>query len=252
MGKNKLTKFAEVERLPNVIQCGARDFSDNPQATDIKGNWSQKFFHNNNPIVLELGCGKGEYTVALAQMYPDKNFIGIDIKGARIWSGAKYAHENNLSNVGFLRTNIEFINAFFAPEEVSEIWITFPDPQMKKCNKRLTSTNFMKRYQDILVNNGLIHLKTDSNFLFLYTKAMVEENEYKVECCTDNLYVERKDEPLLQIKTYYEQQWLSRGIDIKYISFHLHRKEDFVEPDIDIERDDYRSFGRNARVVTNE
>lgn len=252
MGKNKLAKFAEVELLPNVIQCGARDFSDNPSATAIKGNWRSNFFHNNNPIVLELGCGKGEYTVALAQMYPDKNFIGIDIKGARIWSGAKYAHENNLCNVGFLRTNIEFINSFFAEGEVNEIWITFPDPQMKKCNKRLTSTNFMKRYQDILVQDGLIHLKTDSNFLYLYTKAMVEANGYHVECITDNLYVERQDDPLLQIKTYYEQQWLSRGIDIKYIRYRLHHKDNFVEPNIDIERDSYRSFGRNARVISND
>ena len=249
MGKNKLTKFAEVAQLPNVIECGAHDFSDNPSAVAMKGNWHTAFFHNDNPIVLELGCGKGEYTVGLAQMFPDKNFIGVDIKGARIWSGAKFAHENGLQNAGFLRTNIEFIDSFFAAGEVSEIWITFPDPQMKKCSKRLTSTHFMRRYQSILKKDGLIHLKTDSNFLFLYTKAMVEENAYAVKCCTDNLYADLQDDPILDIKTYYEQQWLSRGIDIKYISFVLHHKDEFIEPEIDIERDSYRSFGRNARVV---
>lgn len=249
MGKNKLAKFAEVAQLPNVIECGARDFSDNPSALSMKGRWHEDFFHNDNPIVLELGCGKGEYTVGLAQMFPDKNFIGIDIKGARIWSGAKYAHENGLKNAGFLRTNIEFVDAFFAAGEVSEIWITFPDPQMKKCNKRLTSTNFMKRYQTILKADGLVHLKTDSNFLYLYTKAMVEENGYAVKCITDNLYADLQEDPILDIKTYYEQQWLSRGIDIKYICFALHSKTDFIEPEIDIERDTYRSFGRNAHVV---
>ena len=181
------------------------------QGFAMKGHWNEQFFHNDHPIVLELGCGKGEYTVGLGRLFPEKNFIGIDIKGARMWSGAKESLEAGMTNVAFLRTSIELISHFFAPGEVSEIWITFPDPQMKKVNKRLTSTRFMKLYREILHGEGLIHLKTDSQFLFTYTCEMVKANQYPVRIQTDDLYHSGLADSILSIRTYYEQQWLDRG-----------------------------------------
>ena len=186
--KNKLKKFAEMEMFDNVFQCSIHDITaDNPVA-QLAGHWNEQVFHNDHPIVLELGCGRGEYTVGMAQRYPDKNFIGIDIKGARMWAGAKQAVQEGIGNAAFLRTNIESITHFFAPNEVSEIWITFPDPQMKKATKRLTSTYFMERYEQIIQPGGLIHLKTDSPFLYTYTAEMLRINDYKVLADTDNLY----------------------------------------------------------------
>ena len=231
MGKNKLAKFADMKTYSNEFP--------------LKGKWNN-YFNNDNPIVLELGCGKGEYTVGLAKLYPEKNFIGIDIKGARMWKGATEALENDMTNVAFLRTQIELINHFFDQNEVAEIWITFPDPQMKKTNKRLTSTQFMKRYSQILKTDGIIHLKSDSNFLYVYTKAMIEENGLNVLFDTDNLYNSGIDDPILQIQTFYEQQWRSRGLDIRYIKFICPKKDEWIEPDIEIEPDSYRSYGRNA------
>jgi len=187
MGKNKLKKFAEMETFPNVFQCGARELLPDSQVHPMAGHWRDRFFHNDHPIVLELGCGRGEYTVGLARKYPDKNFIGVDIKGARMWAGAKEATFDGLRNVAFLRTNIEIITAFFAPNEVNEIWITFCDPQMKKATKRLTSTWFMQRYQRIVRPGGLIHLKTDSPFLYTYTREMLRLNPYPVVADTDDL-----------------------------------------------------------------
>ena len=213
----------------------------------MKGKWNELFFENNNPIVLELGCGKGEYTVGLAELFPEKNFIGVDIKGARLWTGAKDSIEKGLKNVAFLRTNIEMIHHFFAENEVSEIWLTFPDPQMKKVTKRLTATNFMKSYQQFLKPEGLVHLKTDSNFMFTYTCAMVQENKFPINHKYDDLYASDLVDPILGIKTYYEQQWLERGLTIKYIQFVLEKRETFIEPDIEIEYDSYRSFGRSKR-----
>lgn len=247
MGKNKLAKFADLETYEHVFQQSANEINGG-SSFELKGNWNKSFFKNDNPMILELGCGKGEYTVGLAQLFPDKNFIGIDIKGARIWTGAKEAFEKSIKNVAFIRTNIEMINHFFAQDEVSEIWLTFPDPQMKKTSKRLTSTNFMRLYQQIVKPDGLIHLKTDSNFMFTYTCEMVKANHYPVNVCTDNLYNSDYVNPILDIKTYYEQQWLSRGINIKYIQFVLEKKESFIEPEIEIEKDTYRSFGRNQRT----
>ncbi|MDD3079620.1 MAG: tRNA (guanosine(46)-N7)-methyltransferase TrmB [Paludibacter sp.] len=246
MSKNKLAKFAELETYPHVFQYPSQALSDG-QSPEIKGNWNKTFFKNNQPIVLELGCGKGEYTVGLAQLFPDKNFIGVDIKGARIWTGAKNALEKGLKNVAFLRTNIEMIHYFFAENEVSEIWLTFPDPQMKKVTKRLTATNFMANYQRFVKPGGLIHLKTDSNFMFTYTCQMVKANNYEVQFKTDDLYASDLVDPILDIKTYYEQQWLERGLNIKYIRFALEYKNNFIEPDIEIEHDSYRSFGRSKR-----
>ncbi len=244
MGKNKLAKFAEMETFPHVFQVSSQTVRDGAKF-DMKGKWNEVFFKNNHPIVLELGCGKGEYTVQLAQLFPKKNFIGVDIKGARLWTGAKESLQKKLTNVAFLRTNIEMIHYFFSENEVSEIWLTFPDPQMKKASKRLTATNFMHLYKQFLKSNGLIHLKTDSNFMFNYTSEMIRSNNFQVLLKTDNLYNSEQLNPILGIKTYYEKQWLGRGLTIKYIQFELENRTNYQEPDIEIEHDTYRSFGRN-------
>lgn len=252
MGKNKLKKFAEMKTFHNVFECGIHDIAaDNPIAA-LAGHWNEEVFHNNNPIVLELGCGRGEYTVGLAKAYPDKNFIGVDIKGARLWAGAKQAETEAIANAAFLRTNIEMITHFFAPNEVSEIWITFPDPQMKKATKRLTSTYFMARYQQFMQPNGLIHLKTDSPFFYTYTAEMLRVNGYAVLADSQNLYDCSAEglEDARALQTHYEQQWLSRGMTIKYLCWELAPREAFKEPTIEIEKDDYRSYGRN--YVVNE
>jgi tRNA (guanine-N7-)-methyltransferase len=243
MAKNKLTKFAEMATYKNVFEYTFQKLQDN--VFPLKGKWGKEYFKNDNPIVLELGCGKGEYTVGLARVYPNKNFIGMDIKGARMWSGATDATVNKLDNVAFVRTHIEMIEHFFAPNEVSEIWITFPDPQMKKVNKRLTSCRFMKKYSVILKDKGMIHLKTDSNFLYRYTKAMVEENQLEVLFETDDLYQSKIESEVLSIQTFYEKQWLSRGLNIKYLKFICPKKYEWIEPEVEIEYDEYRSFGRN-------
>ena len=245
MGKNKLQKFEDMSQYPNVFQYPYSILQE--KGFEMKGHWNEQFFKNDRPIVLELGCGKGEYTVGLAQLFPDKNFIGIDIKGARMWSGAKYALEHNLSNVAFLRTHIELIREFFAPNEVSEIWITFPDPQMSKVNKRMTSVRFMQLYRDILNENGLIHLKTDSPFLYAYTNAMIQANQFPVLVQTDDLYHSQLANEILSIQTFYEQQWLDRGLTIKYIRFVCESRETYIEPEIEIEKDSYRSFNRSKR-----
>jgi tRNA (guanine-N7-)-methyltransferase len=213
----------------------------------MRGNWGKEFFGNDNPIVIELGCGRGEYTVGLARRYPDKNFIGVDIKGARMWTGATEAIRDGLKNVGFLRTNIEIIDHFFAPGEVSEIWLTFPDPQMKKHTKRLTSSLFLQRYRNIMVPDGIVHLKSDSNFMFTYTRYITEVNKLPVVSCIEDIYADGEAVEPLDIKTYYEQQWLSRGINIKYISFRLPAEGELVEPEIEIELDSYRSYNRSKR-----
>jgi len=246
MGKNKLAKFADMEEFPHVFQVSSHAVREGARF-EMKGKWNEIFFKNENPIVLELGCGKGEYTVGLGKLYPDKNFVGVDIKGARLWTGAKESFEKGMKNVAFLRTNIEMIHYFFAENEVSEIWLTFPDPQMKKVTKRLTATNFMKSYQQFVKDDGLIHLKTDSNFMFTYTCEMVKANHYPVIFSNDDLYTSDLQDPILSIKTYYEQQWLDRGLTIKYIQFQLEKRAEFIEPDVEIEHDAYRSFGRSKR-----
>jgi len=246
VGKNKLSKFADMETYPHVFQVSSHEVR-NGSSFELKGRWNEFFFKNNHPIVLELGCGKGEYTVGLAELFPEKNFIGVDIKGARMWTGARTSLEKGLTNVAFLRTNIEMIHHFFGSNEVSEIWLTFPDPQMKKATKRLTATNFMQLYQQFVKPEGIIHLKTDSNFMFSYTCLMVNENNYPVLFSTSDLYDSDLNDPILQIKTYYEQQWLNRGLTIKYIKWTLEPRTHFVEPVEEIEKDSYRSFGRNQR-----
>ena len=217
----------------------------------MKGLWNRQFFKNDNPLVLELGCGRGEYTVGLAKLFPEKNFIGIDIKGARMWSGARQSYEENIPNVAFLRTKIEMLSHFFAENEVSEIWLTFPDPQMKKVTKRMTATNFMAQYQQFVKPNGIIHLKTDSPFMYHYTCEMVKANAYKMLYQTSDLYHSDSVDAILGIKTYYEQQWLARGLTIKYLKFELQARKQFVEPDIEIEKDSYRSYNREQRGELN-
>ena len=243
MAKNTLTKFAEMATYKNVFEYTFQKLQDKP--FPLKGKWGEEYFKNDNPIVLELGCGKGEYTVGLARVNANKNFIGMDIKGARMWSGASDATVNKLENVAFVRTHIEMIAHFFDAQEVSEIWSTFPDPQMKKVNKRLTSTRFMKEYSELLKDNGIIHLKTDSNFLYTYTKAMIEENELDVLFDTNDLYNSDIESEVLSIQTFYEKQWLKRGLNIKYLKFACPKKEEWTEPDVEIEHDEYRSFSRN-------
>ena len=249
MSKGKLAKFAEMAENPLVVECpmSAVMQEDFP----LRGKWHEDFFHNENPIVLELGCGRGEYTVGLGKQELDKNFIGVDIKGARMWTGAKEALESGMKNVGFLRTNIEFIQRFFAPNEVSEIWLTFSDPQMKKVTKRLTSTYFLERYRQFLCDGGLIHLKTDSNFLFTDTEELLKVNHIKPEVETRNLYSDLPQNGLgkaaSSIQTYYESMWRARGIDIKYLCFRLHQETPLVEPEVEIPLDEYRSYSREKR-----
>lgn len=247
MGKGKLAKFADMETYENVFQYPFSVVSDVPFT--MRGHWREQYFKNTNPIVLELGCGKGEYTVGLAKRYPQINFIGVDIKGARMWTGATQALQENMKNVAFLRTNIEIIDRFFAPDEVQEIWLTFSDPQMKNPRKRLTSTYFMERYRRFLTDNGIIHLKTDSNFLFTYTNYMVGHNHLPVELNTDDLYNQENSAytEAASIQTYYESMWLARGLNIKYMKFHLPHGGVLEEPDVEIELDDYRSYHRSKR-----
>ncbi|NQU52605.1 MAG: tRNA (guanosine(46)-N7)-methyltransferase TrmB [Bacteroidetes bacterium] len=246
MSKNKLEKFGDMETFEHVVQAPYNKIKQDD--FHLKGNWAKDFFKNDNPIILELGCGKGEYSVALAERNPNFNYLGVDIKGSRLHNGAKEALEKGLKNVGFLRTNIEIIDQFFGPEEIAEIWLTFPDPQMKKTRKRLTSTMFLKKYKPFLKKEGIVHLKTDSNFQYTYTHAMVHLNKFEVLAETDNLYESEILSETLQIKTFYEKQWLSRGITIKYIAFKPTDIE-FAEPEIDIEKDEYRSFGRSAQDI---
>lgn len=229
--KGKLWKFEENETFsclvqPSTDEVFGRDYR-------LKGRWKSDFFRNDKPIVLELGCGKGEYTIGLSSKFPDKNFIGVDIKGARLWRGAKYAEENSLPNVGFLRTRIEFLGAVFAPDEISEIWITFADPQAKKAKKRLTHSLFLNRYRNFLKENGIIHLKTDSRLLHEYTKALVEHNNLKIIESNSDIYGTGRADELLSIKTFYEKQFLAQGIPITYLAFNLDHNTTLSEPNWD-------------------
>lgn len=249
MSKNKLAKFAEVAQMPHVLEYPFARLQQ--ESFPLKGVWNKSFFKNEHPIVVELGCGKGEYTVGLAGDEVNKNFIGMDVKGARIWSGAKISQEKGMTNVAFVRGEIEMLNAFFAENEVDEIWITFPVPQMKKVNKRLTSSRFLNLYRHVMKKGGIIHLKTDSPFLYTYTRALVTLNRFKVMADTDDLYAGNNMEKygVPNIQTFYEKQWLSRGLTIKYLSFVLPSEGEIEEPDIEIEYDTYRSTGRNTNAL---
>ncbi|MDR3285893.1 MAG: tRNA (guanosine(46)-N7)-methyltransferase TrmB, partial [Prevotellaceae bacterium] len=218
-GKDKQRKFNENTTFTSLYQPALDEFFDKDYK--LKGKWNTEVFANNNPIILELGCGKGEYTIALSQKFPDKNFIGIDIKGARLWKGAKFAHENKLANVAFIRTRIDFITSFFAENEIAEIWITFADPQLKRDRKRLTGVMFLNRYKQFLTNNGTIHLKTDSRFLHEYTLALAKQNNLKITEANNNIYGSHRADEILSIKTFYEQQFLAQNIAITYLAFCL-------------------------------
>ena len=242
MGKDKLRKFAENLTFKCMVQPEFDEIfhKDHP----LKGRWHKDFFHNDNPIILELGCGKGEYTIALAERNPNANYIGVDIKGARMWRGAKTATERGMENVGFVRTRIEFILSFFAPGEISEIWITFPDPQLKsrRAKKRLTSPLFLADYKRMLAEDGVINLKTDSKHLYAYTAAVIERLGLDAEVQNDDIYGSGYGDEVLSVKTAYEQMFLERGLPITYTRFALGGQQSFEwfdwEGDDVLEKDD--------------
>lgn len=224
MAKNKLKKFKENKTFHNLIQPKRDDLvNDN---FIFKGKWNEEFFKNDRPIILELGCGKGDYTIGLAKENPDKNFIGVDIKGARLWTGAKIAIENSYKNAAFLRSSIEFIPALFEKNEVSEIWITFPDPQIKfrRAKHRLTHPDFLEKYHQVLKEDGIVHLKTDSEFLHGYTLGVLQMLGHEILISNHDVYNPSNKsipEEVTKIKTYYESKFLEEGKLITYIRFKL-------------------------------
>ena len=246
MGKNKLARWQELGSFTNVIQPETADVTEKDHP--VKGNWGKDIFKNHNPIILELGCGKGEYSIGLAEMFPENNFIGIDIKGARMWKGAKTSNERKMANVAFLRTRIEFIDRFFSEDEVDEIWITFPDPHQgaRNSNKRLTSPWYLGKYGRFLKNNGVIHLKTDNAELFQYTRSVIKTNNLEELFSSDDLYSKEQNlddiisgvsdslslpdeqqlffHSILSIKTFYEKQFLAKGMKITYLAFKLNKE----------------------------
>lgn len=249
MGHDKLRKFAENETFSCLLQPSSKEIlADGFFALrdhGIKGKWNEEMFVKAQDIVLELGCGKGEYTVDLSKRMPFRNYIGVDIKGARLWKGARQVDAEKLGNVAFLRTRIEFITSFFAPGEVSEIWLTFSDPQMKSENSRLTSPLFLERYRSILRKGGIIHLKTDSMFLHQYSKAVAEANGLKMLACTEDLYATAPEDyptlpaqeadALFEVQTFYERMFLEQGYKITYLSFVIDKEGEYFYPDFDVE-----------------
>ena len=231
MGKGKLKKFRENETFTCLVQPTTEELlgKDHP----LKGMWKQQMFHNDHPIILELGCGKGEYTIALAERFPEKNYIGIDIKGARLWKGAKYATEHALGNVAFIRTRIEFIESLFAPGEIDEIWITFADPQERKPRKRLTHPCFLERYRRLLASDGIVHLKTDSRLLHYFTLETARCNGLTVLEHNDDIYGTDRADELLSIQTFYEKNFRAQGIPITYLAFRIGGNAPLVEPEWD-------------------
>lgn len=223
MGKNKLERFAENQTFEHFFQPS---FDDLMAGFSLKGKWHADFFGNNNPIILELGCGKGEYTVSLAAKYPDSNFIGLDKKGARLWRGGKTSKENQMNNVAFVRTRIEQIEHLFSPEEVSEIWITFPEPQPRnaKSKKRFTSPQFIERFRKIMKPEGIIHLKTDSDLFYDYTLDVIKEDGHELIYSNSDLYSNidnHRIKDVIAVQTFYEKMWLAEGFKIKYLEFRL-------------------------------
>ena len=222
MGKDKLRRFAAVKEFDNFFEPILKE------PFDLKGKWNKDHFKNDNPIVLELGCGKGEYSVGLGKHFPDKNFIGVDIKGARMFIGAEEALNDGMKNVAFLRTRIDFITDYFEEGEVDEIWLTFSDPQPKKPRKRLSSSLFIERYRKILKQGGIVHMKTDSDLLFEYTEEQIKEHNYDCLELTWDLYGELPENidpvtrEIFHIKTHYEDLFPRRGATIKYTKFKIH------------------------------
>lgn len=218
--KNKRARWADLEQMdfvfqPSIDEVFEKDFY-------LKGKWNT-FFGNDHPIILELGCGKGEYTVGLAATSPKQNFIGVDIKGARMWRGAMMAKDQKLDNVAFVRTRIEWINSLFGPAEITEIWLTFPDPQLKKrrAKKRLTHPVFLNRYRTMLKPGGIIHLKTDNPFLYNFTREVIRFNNLNMIADTNNLYKDLSNHAAAKIQTFYERMFLEQGLNIHYLSFTL-------------------------------
>ena len=269
MGHDKLRKFAENETFSCLLQPSSKELLADGYANlhdhEIKGRWRERMFpHSQAPadsgIVLELGCGKGEYTIDLALRDPSRNYVGVDIKGARLWKGAKYATQHSLPNVAFLRTRVEFISAFFAPGEVSEIWLTFSDPQFRSENSRLSSPVFLGRYRSFLKPGGLVHLKTDSRFLHEYTKAVCKVNGLELTACTADLYggvanVATATAEATAVQTFYEKMFLEQGYPITYMAFRLDHDGPFAAPrdPEDFDSDHWRSvegprvlFGRDT------
>ncbi|MBR1573875.1 MAG: tRNA (guanosine(46)-N7)-methyltransferase TrmB [Bacteroidales bacterium] len=245
MGHGKLRKFAENATFGCLVQPFSEEVIESGEHGlvlrdySLKGHWNEKMFDAPRPIVLELGCGRGEYTIDLAQRNPACNYIGVDIKGARLWRGAKYAHEHEMGNVAFLRTRIEFIEAFFAPGEISEIWLTFSDPQLKSENSRLTCPRFLERYRKFLAPGGVVHLKTDSMFLHQYSKAVAQANGLEILRCTEDLYgsTPRFDEPALyEVQTYYERMFLQMGLKITYLSYRIDHEGPYAAPEFDAQK----------------
>lgn len=280
MGHDKLRKFAENETFSCLLQPSSKELLADGYANlrdhEIKGRWRERMFpHSQAPadggIVLELGCGKGEYTIDLALRDPSRNYVGVDIKGARLWKGAKYATQHSLPNVAFLRTRVEFISAFFAPGEVSEIWLTFSDPQFRSENSRLSSPVFLERYRSFLRPGGLVHLKTDSRFLHEYTKAVCKVNGLELTACTADLYGDVANvaadsrvaadfksaatTAATAVQTFYEKMFLEQGYPITYMAFRLDHDGPFAAPrdPEDFDSDHWRSvegprvlFGRDT------
>ena len=254
-----MRKFEENRTFSCLLQPSSEELLSegffNLKDHPVKGCWDSRFGKGGRDIVLELGCGKGEYTIDLARRFPERNYIGVDIKGARLWKGAKYATENGMDNVAFLRTRIEFITSFFGPDEVSEIWLTFSDPQLKSENSRLTSPGFLERYRKFLKKGGAVNLKTDSRFLYEYTRAVCEANGLGIlESSTDLYGGERIERPeLYEVQTFYERMFLEQGYRINYLKFVIDREGEYVHPsgfDAAYWRSvegDRRSFGHGGR-----
>jgi tRNA (guanine-N7-)-methyltransferase len=229
MSKNKLRRIAENETFDHLFQPSAQEMFE--REFHLKGKWNENFFKNEHPITVEIGCGKGEYTVGLARKNKNKNYIGIDIKGPRLWRGSKTVKEEQLKNVAFIRNKIEFLSSFFSENEISELWITFPDPQIRKIKKRLTSARFLNIYKTLLKPNGIIHLKTDSKLMFDFTNEILSFNQSKPMFAVDNLYNSQIDNEVTQIKTFYEQKFLNEGIDITYMNFILEKEKKYTNPE---------------------
>ena len=229
MGKDKLRRFEELGSFERVFQPRMEEISG--KKYKLSGTWKQEVFHNSNPLILELGCGKGEYTIGMARHFPEKNFIGIDIKGARMWKGARESHQEKILNAAFLRTRIELITSFFEEDEVDEIWITFPDPQPteRRKKKRLTGSLFLTFYQKFLSDGGIVHLKTDNDLLYNYTLKLIEANNLELLFSTSDLYHSEIVDDILEIKTFYEKKFLEAGSNINYLKFRLKKDVQLYE-----------------------
>ncbi len=228
VGKNKLARWAELGTFSNVFQPQGDEVKNKDHP--LRGKWRQNFFRNKNPLVVELGCGKGEYTTGLSQKFPSNNYIGVDIKGARMWRGAKTAGEQGLHNTAFIRTRIEFISSFFDSGEVDEIWLTFPDPHpgKKNANKRLTCPWFLNIYRNILKDKGIIHLKTDNDELFLYTRSLAEVNGLNILKSSTDIHQEMPGDEIIKIQTHYEKLFLREGSKINYLEFRLDKNKEIL------------------------